>query len=340
MARDARLDAARGPQARALIALLFLLAFSLSHAAGQTRVSVANHSEADPSQQVKQLFRAGKWEDVVRAVPQSPDEPADMELDRGLALAQLHRWREAKAALQAGHVGHPHDARFLVELAGIAYVEKDYSTAKTDLRRALILDPKNAYADNLLASIYFLEANLEAVLKYWNRAGKPILSDLRYDPTPRLDPLILDWAFKFSPGSVWTRHQFLMTQAELNLLDLFPHTFYDLQAQPNGSFQLAWHDSQRSAWNSWTLEGIVPMLRGLPYETVYPEFSNLNHKGLNWFSMFRWDKEKRRVTSEIAAPIQENPKYRFRMYLDGRNENWNVTNTLLPRTPSVAGFNL
>ncbi len=335
MARDARLDAARRPQARALTALVFLLFFFLSHAAGQTRAPAA-----DPSQQVKQLFDAGKWQDVVRAVPQSPDEPADLELDRGLALAQLHRWREAEAALQAGQAGHPRDARFLVELAGIAYVEKRYSTAKTNLRRALTLDPKDAYASNLLASIYFLEGNLEAALEYWNRAGKPVLSDLMYDPTPKLDPLILDRAFKFSPGSVWTRNQFVMTQAELKSLDIFPHTFYDLEAQPEGTFKLVWHDSQRSAWNSGTLESIAPMLRGLPYQTVYPEFANLNNKGLNWFSMLRWDDEKRRITSEISGPIQESPKYRFRMYLDGRNENWNIPKTLLTRAPSAAGFNL
>lgn len=335
MARDAQLDPARRPQVGALIGLVFLLLFSAGLAVGQTRTPAAEHA-----QQVQRMFDAGKWQDVVRAVPESPHEPADLELDRGLALARLQRWREARAALEAGHAGHPRDARFLVELAGIAYVEKDNSTAKKELRQALALDSNDAYANNLLASIYFLESNLEAALKYWNRAGKPVLSDLIYDPTPRLDPLILDRAFKFSPGSVWKRDHFLKTQAELNMLDLFPHTFYDLQAQPQGTFKLVWHDTQRSSWNSGALESIVPMVRGLPYQTVYPEFSNLNDKGLNWFSMYRWDKEKRRIRSEISTPIQENPNYRFRMYLDDRNENWNVSNTLLPRTPSPAGFNM
>ncbi len=62
---------------------------------------------------VKALYDAGRWEDVVRAVPESPNEPADLELDRGLALAELGRFNEAEQTFEAGHAGHQHDARFL-----------------------------------------------------------------------------------------------------------------------------------------------------------------------------------------------------------------------------------
>ncbi len=335
MATHRRLDLAGRPQARALIVLLFVFLFCAFQARAQ-----ANVPAADRASQVKRLYDAGKWDAVVRAVPQSPAEPADLELDRGLALAQLHRLREAEAALQAGHQGHPRDPRFLVELGGIAYLEKRFSTAKKELRRALDMDPRDAYANNLLASIYFLEGNLEAALQYWNRAEKPIVSDLMYDPQPRLDPLILDRAFQFSPGSVWKRNQFLTTQAELKLLDLFPHTYYELAAQPDGSFKLVWHDSERPAWDSTTLDSIAPMLRGLPYQSVYPEFANLNNKGLNWLSFVRWDDEKRWLSSEAAWPLEENPKQRIRLYFVGRNENWNITRTLAPTAPSAAGFNM
>ena len=335
MATHRRLDLAGRPQARALIVLLFVFLFCAWQARAQASVPAA-----DRASKVKRLYDAGKWDAVVRAVRQSPAEPADLELDRGLALAQLHRLREAEAALQAGHQGHPRDPRFLVELGGIAYLEKRFSTAKKELRRALDMDPRDAYANNLLASIYFLEGNLEAALQYWNRAEKPIVNDLMYDPQPKLDPLILDRTFQFSPGSVWKRNQFLTTQAELKLLDLFPHTYYELAAQPDGSFKLVWHDSERPAWDSTTLDSIAPMLRGLPYQSVYPEFANLNNKGLNWLSFVRWDDEKRWLSSEAAWPLEENPKQRIRLYFVGRNENWNITRTLAPTAPSAAGFNM
>jgi tetratricopeptide (TPR) repeat protein len=345
MARDGQLDAAGRAQVSALTAtacrliLLLLLLMLVGHAAGQAK-TVAPET-ANNNVHVKALYDAGRWEDVVRAVPKSQNEPADLELDRGLALAELGRFSEAERTFEAGHAGHPRDARFLEEMAGIAYRDKRFVQAKKDLRRALTLDANDTYASNFLASIYFLEGNLEAALRYWNRVGKPKLSDLTYDPQPVLDPLILDRAFKFSPGAVWTRQQFLMTQAELQGLDLFPHTFYELQAQRDGAFKLVWHASQQPSWRDMRWQAAVSMLRGLPYLSVYPEFYNLNRKGLNWRSFVRWDDNKRWLSSEVAWPLEENPMQRVRLYFVGRNENWNITNTLMPEaSPSTAEFNM
>lgn len=228
---------------------------------------------------MKNLYDAGRWGDVARAVPQSAAEPADLELYRGLALAQMQRFAEAEKSFRAGLAGHPRDTRFLEELAGIAYREKRYSLAKHELRRAVAIDPQDDYANNFLASIYFLQGNLEAALKYWNRVGKPKLDDLTYEPVPRLDPLILDRAFSFSPGSVWRREQFLTTQAKLESLNLFPNMFYDLQAQPDGHFNLVFHGSERSNWRDMKLQSLLSALRSLPYQAVDPEFFNLNKRG-------------------------------------------------------------
>jgi hypothetical protein len=73
----------------------------------------------------------------------------------------------------------------------------------------------------------------------------------------------------------------------------------------------------------------------LPYLTVYPEFYNLGKYGLNWRSLVRWDDQKRRVFSELAAPLASSPAIRYRIYVDSRNENWDLTNTLAPSTPSL-----
>ncbi|MHB1936821.1 MAG: hypothetical protein ACYCOR_09555 [Acidobacteriaceae bacterium] len=333
MARHGQLGAVGRASRGALILLLLLSGHAGAQATGTT-------ASADNAAKVKAMYAAGRWEDVVQAVPESPQEPADLELDRGLALAELGRFKEADRTFEAGHAGHPRDPRFLEEMAGIAYRDKRFSRAKKDLRLALALKPNDGYASNFLASIYFLEGNLEAALKYWNRLEKPKLSDLTFDPQPKLDPPILDRAFKFSPGAVWTREQFLTTQVELRRLDLFPHTFYELQAQRDGTFKLVWRASEETSWRDLRWRNAVSMLRGLPYQSVYPEFYNLNNKGLNWRSFVRWDDEKRWLSSEVAWPLEENPKQRARLYFVGRNENWNVANTLLPGAPSAAGFNM
>jgi tetratricopeptide (TPR) repeat protein len=289
---------------------------------------------------VKQLYDSHEWNAVVQTVPESPDEPADLELYRGLALAQLHRWDDAKSTFKAGLVHHPHDARLMVELAGVLYQQKKLSSAKHYLRHAVSIEPTDSYSSNFLASIYFLEGNLEAALKYWNRVGKPRLADLAYSPQPSIDPLILDRAFDFSRGSVWTRSQFITTEARLDALDLFPLMQFDLQPQPNDSFDLLFRESQRAPWTRNYLVSAFGLLRGLPFETVYPAFYNVNGAGLNLVSLLRWDDQKRRITTELAAPLFDNPALRYRVYFDARDENWNVTDTLLPAAPANARFNM
>ncbi len=330
----AQLDSVGGSANGRLIFLLVL--FSLL---GTARCQI-DHSSADKSLKVKQLYDAGRWNEVIHAVPNTVGEPADLELYRGLALAQLRRFPEAEDAFQAGLARNPRDTRFLAEMAGIAYREKQFPRAKAELRRALAINPQDSYAANFLGSIYFLEGNLEAALKYWNRVGKPKLNDLTYDLPPGLDPLVIDRAFEFSRGSEWRRDQFLTTQATLESLNLFPQLRFDLEAQQDESFDLRFHANERSGWSGLNLESLASMLRGLPYQSVYPEFYDLNHKGLNWLSFVRWDDEKRRISSEIATPLPQGPQKRFRIYFDGRNENWNITRTLIPTAPSPAGMNV
>lgn len=288
--------------------------------------------------EIKQLFEAGRWNDVVQALPESPYLEADLQFYRGLALARMERWEEAEKTFEAGVLSYPRDARFLEELAGIAYREKQFARAKRYLRRSLAINPNDEYSNNFLASIYFLQDNLEAALKYWNRAGKPKLSDLAIEPLPKLNPLLLDRAFSFPRGSIWSRDKFLATEALIKSLDLFPGMRFDLEAQTDGTFDLQFHGNERSTWGATKWDGLFSLLRGLPYQSVYPEFYDLDRKGLNWRSLIRWDDQKRRVSTEIAAPMGENPAMRYRVYLQALNENWNLSNTISPG--ALAGVNL
>jgi tetratricopeptide (TPR) repeat protein len=334
MERHRALDAACRAAKHRLIFLLLLLFFPL-RAFAQT-----GDPAGEKLSEIKKLYESGNWYEVVRKVPQPPEEPADLLLYRGLALAHLQRWEEAKAALEAGRAKAPGDPRFLIELAGIAYREKRFAVAKEDLRWALAMNPKDEYANDFLASIYFQEGNLEAALKYWNRAGKPKLQDLTFEAALQLRPLVLDRAFAFAQGGQWRREQYLTTQARLRALDLYPGMFFELRAHDDGSFDLGFHAAERNGWGSSKWEGWVSLLRDTPYQAVDPEFYNLGRAGLNWVSTYRWDDEKRRVFTEVAAPVFENPAVRFRVYFDGRNENWNITNTFTPAIPSFARLNV
>lgn len=330
----APLDITRGAAKKRLISVLLCLFLPLGVLAQTSNPAGEKISE------IKRMYEAGNWNGVVRSVAASPDEPGELLLYRGLALVHLERWEEAKEAFAAGREKAPGDTRFLIELAGIAYREKQFPEAKRELRRALGMNSGDQYANNFLAAIYFQEGNLEAALKYWNRAGKPKLDDLTFEPELRLRPLVVDRTFSFSRGGVWEREQYLAAEARLRALDLYPGGLFELRAHDDGSFDLGFHAAERNGWGSTKREGLLSLVRDLPYQGIDPEFYNLDRAGVNWVSTYRWDNEKRRVFTEVAAPVHENPAARYRIYFDGRNENWNISNTFAPGNASLVRLNV
>jgi len=242
---------------------------------------------------------------------------ADSHYDRGMALARQERWDEAKSEFELGRNTYPLDRRFTLELAGIAFKQQRYSEAKRNLRTSLNADPTDRYANDFLATLYKLEENTEAALKYWNRIGKPKIEEVRMEPRPDVDPVLLDRAFAFAPASVLDRSDFLTTQGRLDFLEIYPRYRLDLAARPDGAFDVVFHSAERNRWTA-----LIALLSGAPFQSITPQFSNLGRSGVNVTSLLRWDKQKRRAFAALSGPIGRSASLGYRLYLDGRNENW------------------
>ena len=76
-------------------------------------------------QELKRLADGLHWQKIVLLLEPLPSRSAGMDFYLGIALAQLGSLPEAKNALEAGRSLAPHDPRFPVELAGIAFKQKD-----------------------------------------------------------------------------------------------------------------------------------------------------------------------------------------------------------------------
>lgn len=289
---------------------------------------------------IRVLYNEGQWETVVRLTSPRPDDSPEIDYYRGMALARLKRWDEAKRALERGRRKSPRDPRFPTELAGIAFVQKRYSEAKKDLRRVLQLDPHNAYALNFLATIYDLEENLSAALKYWNRVGMPEIQKIDTTPASQVDPALLNRAFAFSPESVLTLPDFLTTEARLKSLGIFAQSHLELQPLENGDFDVQFAPNERNGWGDSTLQGLFSLLRGAPYDTVYPEFFNLRQSAMNFTSILRWDPNKERVFASFSSPLGGSAQRRYNVYLDGRRENWDLTKTFFGSSIPVNDMHL
>jgi Tetratricopeptide repeat len=300
---------------------------------------------------IKALYTQGDWEELLREATAGPDVPAEVDFYRGLALAKLQRWDEARAALRDGEEKSPQDERFPVELAGVAYRQKDFREAEGELRRALWLAPHDSYALNFLATIYLLRGNLDAALKYWNREKLPRVGEIKASPEPELRTEIFDRAFAFAPLSVLERRQFETTQARLDNLGIFAFYRWELSLRADASansasgagpasFDVVFHSVERDGFgpNKWA--AALSILRGLPYETVYPEYEDAFRDAVNFDSLLRFDSNKERVYAEVSAPVQGQPRWRASAWVDGRNERWNISNTFFGAPTPVSDLKL
>jgi tetratricopeptide (TPR) repeat protein len=254
----------------------------------------------------------------------TPRASADLNYYYGMALAHMERWDEARNALLAGAQLAPRDARFPVELAGVAFKQNNIGETRRYLRSALRLDSKDAYANEFLATTYFLESNLEAALKYWNRAGKPEIADVRSEPAVRVRPALLDHAFAFAPASTATLDELLASEARVHGLEIFSSYRFELRARPDGKFDMVFRARERNGFGNTTAEALMRTFGGIFFQEVTPEYYNLRGSGTNIVSLMRWDPDKRRAYAWLTGPLGGDPKWRYRVGGDARNENWTV----------------
>lgn len=334
-----QLDPARPAAAgRPLIrgcAVLFLLGFMLSPAIAQ---SAPLHPENISL--IKQSFARGQWQEVVRLAEGVPAPSADLLFYYGSALAQLGRWRQARQAFLQGYRLQPASERFTLELAGVAFKQKNYSQAARWLRRSLQIAPRDSYASDFLATVYFLQGNTEAALKYWNRIGKPQIANLQMDPEPRVDSALLDSAFAFSPASTLRLRDLLTTDARLRGLGIFPAYALDLNAREDGRFDVVFRNRERNGFGDNRWQALASFFRGIFQQTVYPEYFNLRRSALNFTGMARWDPEKRRYEGSVAGPWRGSSRRRFRVDAQARNENWDIRPSFTGPAPLLGALNL
>jgi tetratricopeptide (TPR) repeat protein len=252
---------------------------------------------------------------------QSPES----EHRRAVELAAAGDIEQAKAILLTQQDKNPNDKRFPIELAAIGFKAGNYREARRYIHRALRIDPDDIYANDFNATVYLLQNNAEAALKYWNRIGRPHIENVQTDPEVSIDPVLWDRSFAFSPASTLTLEDFQNTKARLEFLDVLSLARFEFV--PVGeSFDVVLHAIPRTGGiGSGKLSTVAALARGLPYQTVEFDFRNLRSAGLNVSSLLRWDPKNRLARLRAAGPIQKNPRRRLDVSVDGRNEAWDVS---------------
>ena len=321
------------------IVVSFAIFFFCAHISfGQTRAP--SESQESLAHRIQQLAAEQHWPDIVRELESLPDKSVGLEFEYGSALAQVGRLEDARTAFLAGQKLAPRDKRFPIELAGVEFKQKHPATAARYLRSALRIDPADSYANDFLGTIYFIAGNLDAALKFWNGASKPYIESVQPDNALRTRPALLDRALAFSPASVLHLADYETSRAQLAGLGVFPSPHIQLIAHPKSKFAAILNLQERNGFGDGIWQGLLSTFSGIGYQTIYPEYYNIEGSATNVTSLVRWDAQKRRLTAVLSAPLHANPRWRYRLGFDLRNENWDIRESFTGPSPSLGSLNL
>jgi hypothetical protein len=246
---------------------------------------------------------------------------ADALLAEAISLAGSGRLEEAESVLLKGKLAFDDDARFPIELAGIAWRKKDPAHAKVLLRRGIDLDPSNAYAAEFIGSLYLLDGNLFAAVKYWNRLRRPVLSDITFAPGPPLDAELTARIPAVSVGQVLTEDRLARTERNIDRLGIFSEPRFDLTPSANGDYSLVIRSAVRGSPVAGIAGRLLPLVRGLPFQQINLDWINIEQSAARLTSLWRWDSNKRRIGVSYRAPLRSGA---YAVWTDLRNEKWDL----------------
>jgi tetratricopeptide (TPR) repeat protein len=300
-------------------------------------IALAQGADDAELARVKTLFQQQRWQEIIATA--RPGNSPEVAFYYGTAQARLGHWAEAAQAFNLGRRLAPQDPRFPVELAGVAFKQKDYPEAENWLRKATRLDPGDSYIKDFLATVFFLEGNVEAALKYWNAIDKPHINRVTAEPAPRLDPVLFDRALALSPASTLGLSDFLASGARLDQLHIFPASHLEIVAREDGTFDLVFRNFERNGCGGkWGC--LLTVLGQSPGQTLNFDYYNLGRRAVNFSSLWRWDAEKRRIGASVEFPFARQPKWHLRTAADLRNENWAMRSAFSGPAPLLAALNL
>ena len=239
-----------------------------------------------------------RW--TLLAVPKGPADPAprarpvpSSPLSSDLSLAQ------ASSAFRSGNL----------------------AAAKRLIRKDGVEGP---LTNEFLATVYFLENNLEAALKYWNRNGSPQVREVHTDFQTRWNPVLLDHTVGISRATVLREADYILARKRLEASATFSRYDFDLNPveASEDEFDLSLRAAERARWSP------LGWLRGLPFQTVTPGFTNIAGRAINIESIWRWDVNKRRIAVQASGPVSAGT--RFQAGIDVRNEIWDLAGQTIP----------
>jgi hypothetical protein len=237
------------------------------------------------------------------------DDRCGQLLDRALDDIEAGGRSRADAALLPVIAQCPGDARPLGELAAVRFAEQAYGEADRLARQALLHDPQNAFAADVLGSSRFLQDDVVGALDAWNLAGKPRLDSVQISGLTRTRYALVADALGLEPEVLLRADAFTRARHTLASMPDVAASRISLQPGDDGFAVVDVAVLERPMLPRTWLEWGAAAGRAAIDRTVDLRVPGRGGQGEVWSASWRWWARRPAASLAFAAPLAANPAW-------------------------------
>ena len=252
---------------------------------------------------------------------------ADAYLYLGIAYRRMKEYQKAEDTFTEGSKRYPDDSRFHNELANLFLENNNLESARSALRRALVVDPHNNYASDQLATLDMSTGDVQAALRAWNKSGRPVINEILNNYYPSFSSWVVRSGIAFDPGRTLRYSEWKTTEARLFETDNFTNVGLELEPTRDDRYNAVVRTTTKTNSPADILFGLV---KGLPFQMSYLDLWNLNNSGINFNGLYRWAADRRRGGGGFKVPLPIGGLLSLEFGSLWRFERWNLSPTIRP----------
>jgi tetratricopeptide (TPR) repeat protein len=248
---------------------------------------------------------------------------ADVYVYLGIAYGRMKEYQKAEETLRLGARLYPDDPRFHNELANLFLENNDVDSAKSELRRALSVDPDNNYASDLLATIDMSQGDVQSALRAWNKTGRPIVDDILHNYYLTFGSWVVRDAIAFRPAGVLRYDAWKTTEARLFATGSFTNVGLEIEPTPIPD---QYNAVVRTTARTTSLTSLgIGLIKGVFNKTSYLDLWNIGNTGINFGGNYRWDTDRRRLEGGFRIPVPFPGLLHLELGNTWRSERWDLS---------------
>ncbi|HYJ34328.1 MAG TPA: C39 family peptidase [Candidatus Binatia bacterium] len=254
----------------------------------------------------------------------------DGMVSEGVQKARTGADAEAAGLLNAAATICPTSAAPVRELAGLRFREKRYADAGSLARRAIELEPNDAYTWRLLAGSRYMDGDVQEALEAWNHVSEPRSDLIKVEGLRRTRYEAVSDQVDLPPGYLITWDEYRRAQRRLDEVPAASRARMEVRPSADGAAQVRIAVSERPLLFDGPLDLGIAAGRAVASNEVALRLSSPLRLGELWTARYRFQQNRPRGMLTMDAPALGGRPGLFRLEGMGERQTYALQ-------PSVEG---